>query len=146
MMNTVAARHIAAKIAELIELASIFQARYGKNYRMKPGSPDSAWDLHQTIFNQQTEVARLLDYEALADPLKRMPTWWKWQETIDSGAAAQIAQEVSHLIACCASFEANPLHETSPVILCSQRVIAGVLHPSCVLIALEEMSQAQKSA
>ncbi len=38
-MNTVMARHIAAQIAELIELSSIFQTRYGKDYRMKPGSP-----------------------------------------------------------------------------------------------------------
>ena len=38
-MNTTSARLLAAKVAELIETASIFQSCYGKDYCMKPGSP-----------------------------------------------------------------------------------------------------------
>lgn len=144
-MNTVMARHIAAQIAELIELSSIFQTRYGKDYRMKPGSPAEAWELHDAIFNQQVAIASLLDVDALENPLQRVPTWWKWQETIDAGIVAQMAQEASHLIICCASFEAVPMAASSPAVSCSQRVIAGTLHPSAILVAQGTINQSKAS-
>jgi len=134
-MNTVTARQLSAKIAELIEFASIFQVRYGKQYRMKPGSPAEAWDLHRIINDQQVAIARLLDPAALENPLRRCTPWWKWQETIDTGVVYQIAIEANHLIACCASFEAEPLAEASPAVAASQSAIAGMLHPSAVLVA-----------
>jgi hypothetical protein len=134
-MNTATARQLAAKVAELIEFASIFQARYGKQYRMKPGSPAEAWDLYNTIFDQQVAIAQLMDAAALENPARRSTPWWKWQETIDTGVVAMIAAEVSHLIACCACFEAEPRAESSPAVGTSQSVIAGMLHPSTVLVA-----------
>lgn len=139
-MNTIIARHLSAKIAELIELASIFQSRYGKDYTMKPGSPREAWELHDAIFNQQVAIASLLDPDALENPLKRLPPWWKWQETIDTGNVNQLAQETNHLIACCAAHEATEPTEVSPIIACSQRVIAGILHPSSLMVAQGEMA------
>jgi len=141
-MKTANARLVATKVAELIETASIFQSCYGKDYRMKPGSPTQAWDLYQTMLNQQTAIAGLLDVDAVEDAAQRLPQWWKWQETIDTGMVAQMAQEAYHLIACCASFEANPGANSSPVIACSQRVIAGMLHPSTRMVAMGEMAKA----
>lgn len=141
-MNTARARLLAAKVAELIESVSIFQSCYGKDYRMKPGSPTQAWDLYQSILNQQTAIAQLLDLDALEDSSQRQSQWWKWQESIDTGIVTQIAQEAYHLIACCASFEANPTGNNSPVIGCSQRVIAGMLHPSTRMVAMGEMAKA----
>jgi hypothetical protein len=141
-MNTARARLLAGKVAELIETASIFQSCYGKDYRMKPGSPTQAWDLYQAMLNQQTAIAQLLDIDVLENSAQRLPQWWKWQESIDTGIVAQMAQEVYHLIACCASFESNPTANTSPVIACSQRVIAGLLHPSTRMVAMGEMAKA----
>lgn len=141
-MNTAIARLLAGKAAELIEMASIFQSCYGKDYHLKPGSPTHAWDLYQAMLNQQTAIARLLDVDALENPSQRLPQWWKWQETIDTGMVAQMAQEIYHLIACCASFEANPTASSSPVIACSQRVIAGMLHPSACMVAMGELAKA----
>jgi hypothetical protein len=141
-MNTARARLLAAKVAELIETTSIFQSCYGKNYRMKPGSPTQAWDLYHAMLNQQTTIAQLLDMDVLDDSAQRLPQWWKWQESIDTGIVAQIAQEAYHLIACCASFEANPTAKTSPVIASSQRVIAGLLHPSTRMVAMDGMAKA----
>ena len=109
---------------------------------MKPGSPTQAWDLYQSILNQQTAIAQLLDLDALEDSSQRQPQWWKWQESIDTGIVTQIAQETYHLIACCASFEANPTGNNSPVIGCSQRVIAGMLHPSTRMVAMGEIAKA----
>lgn len=144
-MNTVMARHIAAQIAELLELTSIFQTCYGKDYTMKPGSPAEAWELHDAILNQQVTIARLLDRDALSNPVQRVPPWWKWQETIDIGVVAQLAQEASQLIVCCASFEAAPISTSSPAVICAQRVIAGMLHPSALLMAQDEINQSKAS-
>ena len=141
-MNTALARHLAAKVAELIEISSIFQSCYGKDYQMKPGSPEQAWDLYNAMMNQQTAIARLLDIDALEEPAQRLPQWWKWQEMMDTGMVAQMAQEAYHLIACCASYEAKPCGSHSPVISSSQRVIAGMLHPSTRMVAMGEMARA----
>ena len=141
-MNTTIARLLAAKVAELIEMASIFESCYGKHYRMKPGSPTQAWDLYRAMLNQQTAIAQLLDMDALEDTAQRQPQWWKWQESIDTGIVAQMAQETYHLIACCASLESTPTSRKSPIIGCSQRVIAGMLHPSTRMVAMGEMAKA----
>lgn len=136
-MNTAIARAAAAHIAELIEFASIFQARYGKQYRMKPGSPAEAWNIYNAILDKQVTIASLLDYPALESPLKRCPPWWKYQDAIDIGTASMMANEASHLIAACAWFEAEPIGEPSPVILSAQQVIAGLLQPNTLMLAQE---------
>jgi len=144
-MNTATARLIVSKIAELIELSSIFQTRYGRGYRMKPGSPESAWALHQAIFDQQREIAILLDLDVLENPSQAVTAWWKWQETMDSGIAGALAQEACHLIACCASFEANPMGTCSLAAVAAQRAIASRLHPSSRMIAMQELAPARAS-
>lgn len=144
-MNTITARLIYSKIAELIELTSIFQTHYGRNYRMKPGSPEPAWTLHQTIFDQQRDIARLLDLETLENPSNAISPWWKWQDTLDTSIVATLAHEACHLIACCASFEANPIGNCSLAVTAAQRAIAGGLHPSSRMIAIEERAPARAS-
>ncbi|MEO8607999.1 MAG: hypothetical protein ABI690_08965 [Chloroflexota bacterium] len=134
-MNTTQAQQLMVKITELIEFASIFQAKYGKQYRIKPGSPAEAWDLHQAIFDQQVAIAYLLDAAALETPLRRATPWWKFQDEIDTGVVCMVASETGHLIACCASFEAEPRAASSPAIHSSQAVIAGMLHPSALMVA-----------
>jgi hypothetical protein len=134
-MNTTQAHQLMVKIGQLIEFSSIFQARYGKQYRVKPGSPAEAWNLHQAIFDQQVAIAHLLDTAALEAPMSRSTPWWKWQDEIDTGVVCMIASEASHLIACCASFEAEPRAAFSPAINASQAVIAGMLHPSALMVA-----------
>ena len=141
-MNTAMAHQLAVKAARLIELTSIFQSQYGKDYRMKPGSPESAWELQQAIFDLQGTMAGLLDPYALENPLRRVTPWWKYQDVMDTGMATQVAQEAFHLIACCASQEVSTRGEPSPVIICSQRTIAGLLHPSSLLIAQSELEKA----
>jgi hypothetical protein len=145
-MDTSTARQITDKAAELIELTSAFQSRYGKHYRMKPGTPDDIWQFERMIFNQQSALARLLDPDALRNPLHRFPNWWKLHDVLDDGMATQIALEALHLIACCASYAANAPDKPSPAILCSQRVIAGLLHPSCLLIAQSDLEAAEKAS
>ncbi len=140
-MNTTMAQVLATKAAQLIELTSIFQSQYGKDYRMKPGSPDEAWTLQQAIFDLQAEIGHSLDMYALENPLKRVTPWWKFQDVMDNGIATQIAQEVFHLIACCAAQGVSQRTEPSPVIVCSQRTIAGFLHPSTLLIAQSNLEK-----
>jgi hypothetical protein len=145
-MNIVTAHQLMAEVAKLTEMSSIFQARYGKHYRMKPGSPAEAWDLHQSIVHQQTAIARLLDIPALERPLLRCAQWWKNQDAMDYSITASLAQEVIHLIACCASADVQAHTVASPVIDVSQSIIAGLLHPSSVLVALNDLQGMQRAS
>jgi hypothetical protein len=145
-VNIVTAHKVMAEVAKLTEMSSIFQARYGKQYRMKPGSPAEAWDLYQSIVNQQTVIARLLDVAALEKPLSRCAQWWKNQDAMDYSITASLAQEVIHLIACCASADVQSHTVASPIIDVSQSVIAGMLHPSSVLVALGDLQAMQRAS
>lgn len=141
-MNTATARKIIMETAELLALCSRFQALYGKDYRMKPGSPEDAWDLYQAIFDQQRMIAEMLDTDALERPLKRWGEWWNRQETIDIALVSELAKEASHLIACCAYNEADPQRYADNVgmVRTSQGVIAGLLHPAARQVALANVS------
>lgn len=137
-MNTTQARAIFHHVGEMIELASIFQSRYGKDYRMKPGSPADAWNLHNAIFDLQTAIASSLDLIALEKPLHRLPRWWEHQDIMDTGMASTLSAEVCHLLACCAAYDGAPGPNPSPAIRISQQVVAGLLHPMTCLMGMEE--------
>ena len=57
-----------------------------------------------------------------------------------------IAAEISHLIACCASFEAEPRAASSPAVSSSQAAIAGMLHPSAVMVAQGDSNYALRAS
>ncbi|MEZ4669002.1 MAG: hypothetical protein R3E39_13935 [Anaerolineae bacterium] len=139
-MNTILARRIAEKTAELVELTSKFQCLYGKAYNLKPGSPAAAWELYQAILDQQTAIAGLLDAGILEAPLQRLPQWWKRQDVMDTATATSLAQETWHLIAACACVEVTLGATVSPLMTTSQQVIAGVLHPSTRMLAMAKAS------
>lgn len=127
-MNTTTALQIAAKAAELTELSTTFQAKYGKRYHFAPDSPAEATDLYQAICSKQAEIAALLDPMALDNPMKRASEWWRWQQVMDIATAGELAREANHLIASCAYCEAS-VNEDSPAVLVAQQAIAGMLHP-----------------
>jgi hypothetical protein len=145
-VNTLLARDMAGKHAVLIEMVSIFQCRYGKDYRIKPGSPADAWELYQSILDHQVQLARLLDVNALENPIFRLHTWWKFQDVMDVGVVFSIGSEINHLIACCACSDADPALEPSPVIQTSQRTIAGMLHPSAILMAQDSLMRMPRAS
>jgi hypothetical protein len=143
-MNMATARKVISETVELLVLCSRFQATYGKDYRLKPGSPQNAWELYQAIFDKQRIIAELLDSDALERPLKRWGEWWKRQETIDIALVNELAKEANHLIACCAYNEVNTQSgEVSSAVRASQGVIAGILHPSARQVALANLGQIQ---
>jgi hypothetical protein len=134
-MDTGLARQIALAIADLMQPVSIFQSCFGKDYRLKPGSPTQVWELHQAIKEQQVLIASLLDASALESPIQRLPQWWKYQEMPDVGTVTAMMQEACHLIAACSCHEANPQTAQSPVLATAQRVLAGMLHPATLMMA-----------
>lgn len=130
MMNTTTALQLAAKVAELTQLCTIFQAKFGRRYMITPDSPAEAYELHRAICQKQGEMAALLDPDTLLNPMRKAAEWWRWQGTMDMATAAELAQEINHLIACCAYFEASPCESgQSPTITAAQEAIAGTLHP-----------------
>lgn len=129
-MNTQTALKVAAKIAELTQLCTVFQARYGRRYAFTPDSPPEAQALHDAIGQKQQEIAALLDAEALQKPFRKPSEWWKWSQTMDTATAGELAQEANHLIACCAYFEADSRGmDSSYAVQASQAAIAGMLRP-----------------
>jgi hypothetical protein len=145
-MNTPTAHQLMIEVSRLVEMTSIFQAAYGKQYVVKPGSPAEVWDLYQVICRQQVVVAHLLDATALEAPMQSCAKWWKRQDVIDLGIVTMLAQEALHLIACCAAYETQPRAVSSPAIGASQAAIAGMLHPSCVMVALADVQAVQRAS
>ncbi|MFN8375431.1 MAG: hypothetical protein U0694_21455 [Anaerolineae bacterium] len=129
-MNTAIARRIVEETTQLTELVAVFQARYGKTYRLKPGSPAEAWTLHRQILDQQRAIAGLLDADVIEQPVYKHIRWWQQQEAMDTGVTQDLFFEAYQLVTRCAFTEANA-HDLrrSPGIACSQAVIAGMLHP-----------------
>lgn len=129
-MNIAIARRVVEETTALTELAAVFQARYGKTYRLKPGSPDEAWTLYNRILDQQRAIAGLLDSDVIEQPIYKHIRWWQQQDAMDTSVTQDLFSEAHQLLARCAYTEACA-HDPrqSPGIACSQAVIAGMLHP-----------------
>ena len=129
-MNTTTALQIAARVAELTGLCTTFQARFGRRYTVTPASPADAHHLHRAICDKQAEIAVLLDSGVIECAMKKASVWWRWQHTMDTATAGELAREANHLIACCAYFEASSCESgASPGLMAAQAAIAGMLHP-----------------
>ncbi|HEX2908612.1 MAG TPA: hypothetical protein VHO69_17200 [Phototrophicaceae bacterium] len=139
-MNTSTAIAIAARVAELTDLATRFQAQYGKLTRLTSTAPVEAHRLQKAIFGKQRAIAYLLDTAILLQPTPRWP-WWKHQTTIDLTTVSDLAHEVNHLIACCAYFEVDTTSDLLPAIQSSQAAIAGMVHPEARAAAHRQHQQ-----
>ncbi len=129
-MNTTTALQLAAQVAELTQLCTMFQAKFGRRYIITPDSPAEAYELHHAICEKQAAMAALLDEDALLNPMKKAAEWWRWQGTMDMATAGELAWEINHLVASCAYFDASPCASGhSPTVAAAQEAIAGMLHP-----------------
>ncbi|HEX2621829.1 MAG TPA: hypothetical protein VHL11_16845 [Phototrophicaceae bacterium] len=136
-MKTHTALEIAAHTAALVQLCAAFQAQYGRYCTLKPGSSPEAWSLYNEITNRQIAIGQLLDEKAVETPNNSFARWWEHQDVMDLSNAKTLMQQVSHLIATCAYFEAET-HETdwSYAIYCAESTIAGLIHPAALQVAL----------
>jgi hypothetical protein len=139
-MNTTSALAVAARIAELTEMITLFQVKYGKAGPDAPLAAD-ARRLYSAIFDQQVAIARLLDSETLLDPLPRWPGWWLHQSAPDMAMVGEMAREANQLIANCAYIEAEPDGEYAHSVFTTQASIAGMLHPAPVREARRKARQ-----
>lgn len=143
-MNSQHAIRIANEVAKLISMSAAFQATYGRQYRLKPGSTADAWSLYDAAQQQQIRVAAMLDSEALNAPHNSLNKWWERQDVIDLPTAYKLMDEVTRLIACCAYFEVEAEEkEWSYTAFATQCVIAGMLHPAAIQVALDAQSHPQ---
>jgi hypothetical protein len=141
-MKTAMACEILNEAARLLELTATFQARYGKQYRLKAGSPQEAWTLYDDISEMQTRVAALLDPQALEDSNSRYGHWWERMDVMDVNTAQMLVEEVGALISCCAYSDVkSPETSLTYMVLSKQSTIAGFLHPSSRMIAAGEREQ-----
>jgi len=135
-MDTKAALCLSQQMGQLIHLCAGFQAIFGRGYRLKPDSPRAAWMTHEAILRQQVSIAESLDPAALHQPRKIINKWWERLDVPDLSSVTELMSETSRLIATCTYVEADPSADWSYAILCAQTVIAGMLHPAAVQIAL----------
>jgi hypothetical protein len=138
-MDTTTALQVAAQVAKLTELTTVFQVRCNFPSRLTDSTTADMDDLYQMIQHQQFAIARLLDDEALADPLLHESMWWQTQAMLDPQTVAELAQEANQLIACCAQVEADPHSRLVYPASYSQAVIAGLLHPDVRQTALNSL-------
>lgn len=136
-MNTVIARRLVENTARLMDIATRFEVKFGRDYQLKPGSPQEAWDLYQQAYEEQCRIAQQLDVEALEHPFIRWGQWWQRQDMIDTGIINELAAEIFHLISYCACQEANSDVHFPVTLKLAQETIAGVLHPATRQIGLD---------
>ena len=134
---------IARETVELIGMCATFQAEHGRHYVLKPGSHNAVWEAYNQINAKQTSIAELLDDDAVEDAYPHPSAWWESQDIPDVSTGNQILDAASRLIACCAYCEAsNEIPDWSYSIFSTQSVIAGLLQPAALLVALDNRDRA----
>ena len=142
-MNTARALQLAMKVAELTQLCTTFEAKYGRRYDFTPASPQDAQTLYRRMIAGQQAIAELLDPAALDNPRQPPCAWWRRHTAMDSASVGELAREVNRLIACCAYEEANPgpgAEESSYAVRASQEAIAGMLHPDVLRMTTGDLT------
>jgi hypothetical protein len=127
---------LAQHVAQLVQLTATFQAKYGRHYRLKPGSTPEAWALYTAIFNEQINVARCLSLKSLEMPNDSYDKWWEREDTMDLSVAKTLMQHSAHLIATVSYFEAETQEtDWSYAVFCAESTIAGMLQPAALQVA-----------
>lgn len=137
MMNLDKARTILNETTRLVELTATFQARYGKDYVMRVGTPQDAWDLHENILDSQAIIANLIEPEIKANPHFRYGKWWERTQVMTNCTAQQLMTEACRLMSVVAHFETKNQEGKSTwshAVTTTQSAIAGMLHPSSLEI------------
>lgn len=130
-MDVKTAHLIVAQVASLTELVTRFQALFGSDYRMKPGSPARAWELDEQIRQTQAAIARLLDKQALDNPFIRHGRWWETQDVMNTSLMTELATTAVHLLMYCTCYETRDDKREYPLTMrLAQETIAGMLHPA----------------
>ncbi len=131
---------VAAHAAQLVQHCATFQALYGRYYNLKPGSSQEAWALYDAILAEQVAIAQRLDPQAVENPHQTYESWWERQDIMDLSLAKTLMQQVAHLIATTAYFEAEPHdNEWSYAIYCAESTVSGLLHPAARQMALASL-------
>lgn len=132
-MNLDKARTILNETTRLVELTATFQARYGKDYVMRVGTPQEAWQLHETILDSQAIIANLIEPDVKANPHYRYGKWWERGQVMSNCTAQQLMTEACRLMSVVAHFEVKTEEGKATwdhAITTTQSAIVGMLHPS----------------
>ena len=139
MMILQTAHELLQHAGHLAELTTTFQASYGKGYRINAGSDRDTWVLYRNIQDAQQAIARLLSEDALEHPHALSGQWWDRYDVPDASISQALVGQAGHLIAACAYCEANKATDDCyRSVDATQRAIAGMLHPSILLLASDE--------
>jgi hypothetical protein len=138
-MNTTTATDIICNVAHLAGLAATFTARFGSHYRVSETSPQEAHELYNEIMTVQSQIASLLDPEALNSPYSRYGEWWKRMDVMDTAMVNELASEGFNLIGRCAYLSVHDKTRWTNSDLVLQRSIAGLLHPAALQTGMTDV-------
>jgi hypothetical protein len=146
-MNIKRAHQIHCALANIAELASSYNARYGSNTRINDNSPADAHEIYNRFMEEQSNIASLLDTKALNAPYMRWEKWWESRDVMNLGLVNELASAALRLvehIACLEAMGKNPDNEGSVCNL--QETIAGMLHPLARQAAAEGLKGGYREA
>lgn len=138
-MNLDIARTLTHEAMALAEQVAIYEARYGRGTRLRPGSPADAWSLHDTIRDTLNRIACLLDPAALEVKQFKFGRWWERQDVMDTATAAEIVTQTTQLLTCMVYNVEQSHTEWSHASHSIQRVIAGLLPHTARMVAADEV-------
>jgi hypothetical protein len=140
-MNLTTVHQLLNTVSQLAEMSAYFSAKYGRNYRLKAGSPAEAWKLYHDAAHLQRILCGLLNADAL-DHASETQTWWHTHDMIDTNITAELFSEAHQLLVrvtyCAATSTDQNECFNAPGILAVQKQIAGMLHPSARQTPLRE--------
>lgn len=137
-MTIQAAQQLSIHVSKLVELTTIFNIHYGRDYRLTEASPIEAWDLYRLIMAEQAQIANLLSPNALAVPFVRYEAWWEHRDVINTALVSELAQEALRLVSLLAALTAtDSLIKRPDYVRTTQETIAGLLHPAVRQQALQ---------
>lgn len=137
-MNVNKAREITQNIVELKAVAAAFASTYGSDYRLTEDSSKHALELYRRGMDLQAAIASLLHPEALSGAYSRYGHWWERGDMIPSVLVNEMAHVVFELVGRYAySQGATESGADSYNTLVLEQCLAGMLHPSALISALE---------
>jgi hypothetical protein len=146
-MNINTAQRIMMHVANLATVAMTFQAKFGRDYRLNSESAPLAWELYRQMMAEQTNIANLLEANALENPYSRYGKWWERRDVIDSALLNELSAEALTLLersAYLAATDQNTVNAPSLIIV--QQSIAGMLHPATRQTSVADVRPVQEAS
>jgi hypothetical protein len=131
-MNTQQAHLLGEKVMGLIDICAEYEARFRKG-NPAHDSPELAWQLSAQIFEQQRQIAGLLDQEAITATNVSVTGWDLFSQYMHMRIAVDMMKAVAYLKIECLKVELEPENALRKKMMKTyQHAISRLLDPKAV--------------